>query len=123
MTDRRAPGELEGEVLAALWAADRAMTPAQVREEIPGDLAYTTVLTILRRLYDKGVLLREPVDGSRAFAYAPAMDEAEHAAEQMHAYLESGSNREAVLTRFLGRLTAAERSTLSSLLRKGGRAR
>lgn len=119
MSDRRAPGELEAEVLGALWAADRPLTPADVRDQVPGELAYTTILTILRRLFDKNLVVRHPTAGSRAFAYAPAIDQAEHAATQMHAFLEQGSDRQAVLARFLGRLSPDEQTALRNLLRTG----
>ncbi|MGH3825752.1 MAG: BlaI/MecI/CopY family transcriptional regulator, partial [Pseudonocardiaceae bacterium] len=44
---RRAAGELEAEVLAALWAADGPLTAAHVRRAVSGGLAYNTVQTIL----------------------------------------------------------------------------
>ncbi len=68
---RRARGELESDVLATLWAADGPLTARQVMERLPGDLAYTTVLTILSRLYDKGMLVRHRE--GRGFAYAPSV--------------------------------------------------
>ena len=51
---RRASGSLESEVLAALWAAERPLTTAEVAEALDSGLAYTTVQTILARLHDKG---------------------------------------------------------------------
>ncbi|WP_309032687.1 BlaI/MecI/CopY family transcriptional regulator, partial [Streptomyces alfalfae] len=47
---RRAQGELEQQVLAALRAAPGPVSAAWVQERIGGDLAYTTVMTILTRL-------------------------------------------------------------------------
>src|SRR3977135_1309342 len=64
MTSRRAAGELEAEVLAALWAADGPLTTADVRHAVGGGLAYNTVQTILVRLYDKGLIDRL-ADGRR----------------------------------------------------------
>lgn len=61
-------GPLEESVLEALWQRG----PATVRELLEGgynDLAYTTVMTTLDRLFKKGVLTRE-AEG-RAFRYAP----------------------------------------------------
>jgi predicted transcriptional regulator len=121
--DRRASGELEAEVLGVLWAADRPLTPGEVREQVDGDLAYTTVMTILRRLFEKDLLVRERADGGRAFAYAPAVEHADFAADQMHAVLDSGIDRTAVLARFLGRLSPAERRALTSLLGSDRRGR
>ncbi|BAC67833.1 putative membrane protein [Streptomyces avermitilis MA-4680 = NBRC 14893] len=47
--------------MAALWAAEAALTPGEVQAELASDLARTTVTTILSRLYDKGVVDRRGV--------------------------------------------------------------
>ena len=52
----------------------------------------------------------------RGYAYAPARDEASHTAEQMHALLELGSDREAVLSRFVSELSRADEELLHRLL-------
>lgn len=62
-----------------LWAGDEALSVRQVLDSLNADrtppLAYTTVMTVLARLTDKGILERTPV--GRMFAYAPALgDEA-----------------------------------------------
>lgn len=113
---RRRPGELEAEVLAALWAADQALTPAQVLDELPGPLAYTTVMTILARLHDKGVVERSRA--GRAFAYRPVVEEADLAATRMRALLEGGGDRGAVLARFVGALAPDDARVLAALLRR-----
>jgi predicted transcriptional regulator len=117
-TGRRARGELESGVLAALWAADEPLTARQVLERLPGGLAYTTVLTILSRLHDKGMLLRHPA--GRGYAYAPVRDEATETAVRMHSLLERGSDREAVLTRFVSELSQEEEQLLHRLLGEQG---
>ncbi|GAA0351229.1 BlaI/MecI/CopY family transcriptional regulator [Streptomyces turgidiscabies] len=114
VTGRRARGELESGVLAALWAADEPMTARQVLERLPGDLAYTTVLTILSRLHDKGMLVRHPA--GRGYAYAPVRDEASDTAVRMHSLLERGSDREAVLSRFVSELSPEDEQLLHRLL-------
>ncbi|WP_086809267.1 BlaI/MecI/CopY family transcriptional regulator [Streptomyces reticuliscabiei] len=114
MTGRRARGELESGVLAALWAADEPLTARQVLERLPGDLAYTTVLTILSRLHDKGMLVRHPA--GRGYAYAPVRDEASDTAVRMHSLLERGSDREAVLSRFVSELSPEDEQLLHRLL-------
>jgi len=113
-TGRRARGELESGVLAALWATDEPLTARQVQERLPGDLAYTTVLTILSRLHDKGMLVRHPA--GRGYAYAPVRDEASDTAVRMHSLLERGSDREAVLTRFVSELSQEDEQLLHRLL-------
>jgi predicted transcriptional regulator len=113
---RRAAGELEADVLATLWAADGPLTAGQVRERLGSALAYTTVLTILTRLHAKGAVTRALA--GRGHAYAPAYDEAELASSRMHAVLDRGSDREAVLARFVGDLSEDDERTLANLLRR-----
>ncbi len=114
MGSRRARGSLESEVLAALWAADGPLTPAQVADAVDADLAYTTVQTILTRLHAKGVVTREPV--GRAHAYTPVLDDAGIVAHRMQELLDHGADHAAVLSQFLGALTAEDAKTLSGLL-------
>jgi predicted transcriptional regulator len=116
---RRSSGALEAEVLAALWSSDEPLTPAQVREQLPGDLAYTTVLTTLVRLHEKGVVAREPA--GRAFAYRALQDEAELAADRMRSVLDATEDRHAALTRFLGTLSSSDEQLLARLLPRASR--
>jgi Predicted transcriptional regulator len=97
--------------------ADAPLTPAQVLAELGADLAYTTVMTTLARLHEKGVLTRERV--GRAFAYAPA-DTATVTARRMREVLDSGEDREVVLARFLDELGPDEVPVLARLLRDAG---
>ncbi|MYW42409.1 BlaI/MecI/CopY family transcriptional regulator [Streptomyces sp. SID161] len=111
---RRARGELENDVLAALWAADGPLTARDVRGRLLGDLAYTTVLTIMSRLHDKGMLTRHRE--GRGYAYEPVRDEASHTAQRMHSLLEGGSDRQAVLARFVSELSEQDEQLLHQLL-------
>jgi predicted transcriptional regulator len=63
-------GSREREVLEVLWA-DGSATVHQVVSQLGTTLAYTTVMTILDRLFKKGFLLREKHD--RAFVYRAAL--------------------------------------------------
>jgi len=60
----------ELDVMAVLWKHGSG-TVAEVREALPDDLAYTTVLTVLRTLQEKGYV-RHAVEG-RAHRYRPAV--------------------------------------------------
>lgn len=111
---RRPRGTLEQEVVAVLAARGEPMTPRQVQEVIGGDLAYTTVMTVLGRLGDKGVVRRERV--GRAFAYTALLDEAEVTALRMRRLLDSRDDRAAVLSRFVGALSEADEQVLAKLL-------
>jgi len=116
MQARRGAGDLESDVLAALWAAGKPLTPGETVDAIGGGLAYTTVQTILVRLVGKGAVQREPA--GRAFAYSPVLDQAGIVASRMRAILDSGADLPAVLARFVGTLTADEESMLAHALNR-----
>ncbi len=114
MTERREMGALEHEVLSELWALGEPATPATVLDALGSELAYTTVMTILTRLWQKGLVTRKR--SGRAFAYSPALTEAELTAQRMLATLENASDQNAALSRFVGSLSAREARTLRALL-------
>jgi len=60
--------ERELDVMSVLWDVGPA-TVAQVRERIADDLAYTTVLTVLRTLEQKGYVSH--TEDGRAHRYKP----------------------------------------------------
>ena len=111
---RRTRGSLEQTVLDTVADAGSALTPADVRDQLGGDLAYTTVMTVLTRLTEKGVLVRER--SGRGYAYAAITDQAELAARQMSKVLDAQEDRAAVLARFLGALQPGDESVLADLL-------
>lgn len=117
---RRQPGELESEVLAALWAADEPLVAAQVQQALGPGLAYNTVHTILTRLHAKGAVSREPA--GRAHAYRPVLDDDGLTARQMRALLDRGSDRAAVLRRFVDELAGQDGDVLAALLQQAHRA-
>ncbi|MFE7116750.1 BlaI/MecI/CopY family transcriptional regulator [Streptomyces sp. NPDC057654] len=116
---RRANGALESEVLATLQRAAAALTPGEVLTRLGGELTYSTVVTILSRLYGKEVLTRAP--RGRAYAYAPVADEPGLAALRMRKVLDARPDREAVLTRFVDDLSDADGDLLRHLLRTAPR--
>jgi predicted transcriptional regulator len=118
-TGRRPRGSLEQEVIAALAASATPMTPGQVRDELGGDLAYTTVMTVLGRLHDKGTVTRSRA--GRAYTYSLTRDKAEFTARQMRRLLDAGDDREAVLSRFVGALSKRDERLLAELLRRAQR--
>ncbi len=113
---RRARGELESEVMAALWAGGEPLTPADVQSSLDGGLAYNTVQTILSRLTDKGLVLRAPAGRGRGHAYWPAQDAAAMAADRMRAALDERHDRRAVLQQFAAGLGEDDAETLRALL-------
>jgi len=111
---RRAAGQLEAAVLAVLQEAGSPLSPAEVRERIGGSLAYTTVVTILSRLHAKGVLDRHKA--GRAFLYSPVADQPGLAARRMARVLDSETDREAVLARFVSSLSDSDEELLRRML-------
>jgi len=111
---RRGSGELEAEVLATLQRAGAAMTPGEVKDLIGGDLAYTTVVTILSRLHAKGVLARHKA--GRAYHYAPVSDQPGLAARRMARVLDEENDRAAVLARFVSSLSESDEDLLRRML-------
>jgi predicted transcriptional regulator len=111
---RRTRGSLEQTVLDTLAASDRALTPAEVRDRLGSDLAYTTVMTVMTRLADKGLLTRQR--SGRGYAYAAITDEAELAARKMRRVLDAQEDRAAVLARFVGSLQPGDENVLADLL-------
>jgi predicted transcriptional regulator len=114
-TGRRQRGGLEHEIIAVLAAHDRPMTPGEVREALAADLAYTTVMTVLTRLSEKGVVTRRRA--GRAFVYQAVLDENEITARQMQRLLDTRNDRAAVLSRFVGTLSDDDERVLVDLLR------
>ncbi|MEL3948563.1 BlaI/MecI/CopY family transcriptional regulator [Streptomyces sp. LNU-CPARS28] len=112
---RRGQGELEALVLASLREADEAVSATWVQERLGGDLAYTTVITILTRLLAKGVVSRERV--GRLFVWTSGSDEAGLAAHKMRKVLDGERDREAVLASFVTALSAEDEKVLRDLLR------
>lgn len=112
--NRRPDGALERDIMEVLWGADDPLTPAEVSERLDVDLAYTTVMTVLRRLHDKGRAVRE--QRGRAFAYSAAVSELELAVEQLHAVLSPMTDREGALAGFVGGLSRRDRAALRRLL-------
>ncbi|HEX6536474.1 MAG TPA: BlaI/MecI/CopY family transcriptional regulator [Gemmatimonadaceae bacterium] len=67
-------GDRELDVMGVLWEMGSG-TVAEVRERLPAELAYTTVLTILRNLEEKGFVTHE-AEG-RAHRYLPRIARSE----------------------------------------------
>lgn len=114
MPERRPMGGLEAAVLECLWAAGEPLTPRRVLELTDDELAYTTIMTILTRLWHKGLLERSR--SGKAFAYAPAVTEADFVASRMRDALARSADRTATLSRFAELLTKREAKALRAAL-------
>src|SRR5215475_15581240 len=115
---RRGAGQLEAAVLDVLQHAGSALSPGEVRERIGGDLAYTTVVTILSRLHAKDLLSR--YKEGRVHRYAPVADQPGLAARRMARVLDEEADREAVLARFVSSLSDRDEELLRRMLAGSG---
>lgn len=119
MTARRPMGGLETEVLEQLWRAPDGATPAEVLESLDTDLSYTTVMTILSRLWQKGLAEREK--HGRAFRYRASVTKAELTAQRMTTVLVAASDRRAALSKFVDSLSPRDVRALRALLDKSAK--
>jgi predicted transcriptional regulator len=90
------------------------LTPTQLQGALGGELAYNTVHTILTRLCDKGLVLRDTIGGRPA--YTPTQGAAEWSAAQMRAVLERGGDRTEILHRFVSSLGPDDEQVLRAAL-------
>lgn len=113
-------GPLETRLLELLWVQQRPATVRHIRHAFP-ELAYTTIMTTLDRLYRKGLLLRDK-DG-RAFTYAARHTRAELLSELISGQVadllgaaEEGTLLLSTLVRVVGRTDAALLDELDALV-------
>jgi predicted transcriptional regulator len=115
---RRPPGMLTARILRLLWSAGAGMTAGQVQAELavtePRKLAYSTIVTVLSRLYARGVVGRFP--SGRAYAYWARTDQSQLAARRMRRLLEAEDNRRQVLASFVSDLSPGDEDVLRQLL-------
>ena len=83
-------GDLQGEVMAIIWKLGEAKVE-DVRQEQPPRKrsAYTTVQTVMQRLYQRGLLTRERK--GNAWVYRPALAEADYLARSIEERLAEAS--------------------------------
>jgi predicted transcriptional regulator len=78
----RSQGQLEGQVLDALWDLDAEATSQQLLESLGEDIALTSLLTVLSRLVEKELVTRRSGEG-RALLFKAAVSREQHAADQL----------------------------------------
>lgn len=110
---------LENAIMDVLWDSGSWLTPGEVRDALPEDrmVGYTTVMTVLARLWKKGRLDRHR--RGRAYAYLPVRSRSEHAALRMEEILDAAGDRSVTLSRFIESLSASERRRLRRSLEDG----
>lgn len=62
-------GDLEEKIMNIIWEAENPLKPSEVCEKLDSNCAYTTVMTVLCRLTEKGILERSKK--GKAYFYKP----------------------------------------------------
>lgn len=101
--------------MGAAWdRADRYLSVRETLGLLDEDLAYTTVMTVMNRLFEKGFLHRRRQ--GRAWSYRPTKSREAHVATAMTQVLGTAEDRTAALLHFLADLDPEEAAALRRLL-------
>jgi predicted transcriptional regulator len=111
---KRGHGDLAQMILDLVGRAAGPVTTGQMRDALGGGLAYTTVMTVMDRLHERGLLARQRV--GRAFAYTVLGDPAQVTARRMHRLLDVDGDRAGVLARFVDGLNPGDEQVLRAQL-------
>ncbi|MEU6015170.1 BlaI/MecI/CopY family transcriptional regulator [Streptomyces sp. NPDC047515] len=110
-------GELEDAVMTRVWQWNRPVTVREVLEDLQQErsIAYTTVMTVMDNLHQKGWVRRE-VDG-RAYRYTAVSTRAAYSAALMNEAWSRSDNPAAALVAFFGMMSAEQREALADAMR------
>ncbi|MFD9789733.1 BlaI/MecI/CopY family transcriptional regulator [Streptomyces sp. NPDC059070] len=113
-------GELEDAVMTRVWQWNRPVTVREVLEDLQQErsIAYTTVMTVMDNLHQKGWVRRE-VDG-RAYRYTAVSTRAAYAAALMNEAWSQSDNPAAALVAFFGMMSPEQRESLRDAVRMVG---
>ena len=117
--------DAEREVMRVLWQSGRAMTIAQLREELTKVKAWnkSTIQTLVLRLRDKGII--EPLDKYGAAQYTPLVTEEEYLRGEESVILQKfgGAKNLAIALVKSGHLTDSDLEELREYFKMGGDAK
>ncbi|MDN0198017.1 BlaI/MecI/CopY family transcriptional regulator [Streptomyces sp. S.PNR 29] len=110
-------GELEDAVMTRVWKWNRPVTVREVLEDLQQErsIAYTTVMTVLDNLHQKGWVRRE-AEG-RAYRYEAVSTRAAYAAALMNDAWSQSDNAAAALVAFFAMMSDEQRQALRDALR------
>ena len=115
---RQVLGDLEADIMELLWQK----SPASVRDVHESlsqtrPIAYTTAMTVMSRLAEKGILKRE--QHGRAYLYAPMQSREEFCSETISTVMRGllGGFGEPVLSHFVETVGTEDAGKLDELLR------
>ncbi|MGW4309011.1 BlaI/MecI/CopY family transcriptional regulator [Streptomyces californicus] len=110
-------GDLEDAVMTRVWQWNRPVTVREVLEDLQQErsIAYTTVMTVMDNLHQKGWVRRE-VDG-RAYRYTAVSTRAAYSAALMNDAWSRSDNPAAALVAFFGMMSPEQREALRDAVR------
>ena len=112
-------GQLEAAVMDLMWQRDEPASVREIREDLLREhergLAYTTVMTVMDNLRQKGFLARE-MGGGRAYRYHAVHTRDEHAAALLKQVLSDSDNSGAALLHFVESMPAEDVAELRKVL-------
>ncbi len=103
--------------MTRVWQWNRPVTVREVLEDLQQErsIAYTTVMTVMDNLHQKGWVRRE-VDG-RAYRYTAVSTRAAYSAALMNEAWSQSDNPAAALVAFFGMMSAEQRDALRDAMR------
>lgn len=103
--------------MTRVWQWNRPVTVREVLEDLQKErsIAYTTVMTVMDNLHQKGWVRRE-VDG-RAYRYTAVSTRAAYSAALMNEAWSTSDNPAAALVAFFGMMSAGQREALQDAMR------
>ncbi|MFJ5549345.1 BlaI/MecI/CopY family transcriptional regulator [Streptomyces sp. NPDC093225] len=110
-------GELEDAVMTRVWQWNRPVTVREVLEDLQKErsIAYTTVMTVMDNLHQKGWVRRE-AEG-RAYRYTAVSTRAAYSAALMNEAWQTSDNPAAALVAFFGMMSPEQREALRDAVR------
>ncbi|UGY92204.1 BlaI/MecI/CopY family transcriptional regulator [Streptomyces gobiensis] len=110
-------GELEDAIMTRVWQWNRPVTVREVLEDLQEErqIAYTTVMTVMDNLHQKGWVRREQ-DG-RAYRYEAVSTRAAYAAALMNEAWSASDNPASALVAFFGMMSPEQVEALRDALR------
>ncbi|MFE9888941.1 BlaI/MecI/CopY family transcriptional regulator [Streptomyces scopuliridis] len=103
--------------MTRVWQWNRPVTVREVLEDLQQErsIAYTTVMTVMDNLHQKGWVRRE-VEG-RAYRYTAVSTRAAYAAALMNEAWSKSDNPAAALVAFFGMMSSEQRQSLEDAMR------
>ncbi|MER5812395.1 BlaI/MecI/CopY family transcriptional regulator [Streptomyces sp. NPDC002033] len=110
-------GELEDAVMTRVWQWNRPVTVREVLEDLQQErsIAYTTVMTVMDNLHQKGWVRRE-AEG-RAYRYTAVSTRPAYSAALMNEAWSTSDNPAAALVAFFGMMSTEQREALRAAIR------